>query len=227
MNSHTMTTKIPIPKYDPEKSYDIYRAELELWDTVTDVSAEKKAACIILTLPCTGTCTIRTTVIQKGDKAKLNSATGFAELLRLLDELLGKDDLQDCVDKYDEFEDYHRTNETMREYVQVFDTKVAKLTNKSITLPQVVLAFKLIRNANISKEDKKLVLTGLNYATKDQLYDQAKSALKKYCGEGYDSACKFGSNSSVSVKLEPGVKSEAFAASYRRGRGRASYRGSI
>ena len=214
-----MSTKIPIPKYNPEKKYEIFKSEIGLWAAVTDVPEEKQGACIILTLPDTDTCSIRSTVIERIDQAKINAKGGFKLLQTLLDELLGKDDLQDSVDEFDEFEDYHRTTETMREYIQKFDTNFNKLKNNGIDLPQEVLAFKLIRNAKISPEDKKLVMTGLNYDDKTKLYGQAKSSLKKYCGEGYASACK-----SDSVRYEPTtIKSEAFATNFTRGRGRDNY----
>ena len=41
-------------------------------------------------------------------------------------------------------------------------------------LPSEILAFKLLRKANITKEEKMLVLTGMNYDNKDALYEEAK-----------------------------------------------------
>ena len=40
-------------------------------------------------------------------------------------------------------------------------------------LPPEILAFKLIRKANITKEEKLLVLTGMNYENKITLYEEA------------------------------------------------------
>ena len=216
------STKIPIPIYDPTQSYELYKEELELWNSVTDMPAAKRAGCVMLTLPRTAECTLRTTVMQKIDKTKINKSGGFKVLTDCLDSILGKDKLQDCVDKYDEFEDYHRTKETIREYIQTFDTNYNKLINLNITLPQEVLALKIIRNAKISAGDKKLVLTGINMDEKDKLYEQAKSALRKYCGEGF-SVVNRESEGSVSVKYEP-IKSEALVTGAY-GRGRSNYRG--
>ena len=52
----------------------------------------------------------------------------------------------------------------------MFDTKYRKIEKKKMTLPSVILAFKLLRKANISKEEKFLVLTGMNY-DKKTLYE--------------------------------------------------------
>ena len=47
-----------------------------------------------------------------------------------------------------------------------------------MTLPPEILAFKLLRKANITKEEKLLVLTGVNYENKTTLYEEAKKSLK-------------------------------------------------
>ena len=51
-----------------------------------------------------------------------------------------------------------------------------------MTLPAQILAFKLLRKANISKEERLLVLTGMNYDSKSTLYEEAKKSLKKFKG---------------------------------------------
>ena len=48
-----------------------------------------------------------------------------------------------------------------------------------MTLPSESLAFKLLRKANITKEEKLFVLTGMNYDNKKTLYEEAKESLKK------------------------------------------------
>ena len=42
-------------------------------------------------------------------------------------------------------------------------------------LPSDILVFKLLRKANIGKEKKMLVLTGMNNANKEILYEEAKN----------------------------------------------------
>ena len=71
-----------------------------------------------------------------------------------------------------------------------------------------MLAFKLLRKASITGDDKKLCLTGMDFSEKDKLYDQAKKSLKKYCTDGNFASA---STSAETVKLEHGVKQEVFA----------------
>ena len=56
-----------------------------------------------------------------------------------------------------------------------------KLTLK---LPSEILAFKLLRRAGLTRAEKLLVISGMNYQEKNTLYDQAKRSLKKFIGEG-------------------------------------------
>ena len=51
-----------------------------------------------------------------------------------------------------------------------------------MSLPSEILAFKLLKKANITKEERLLVLTGMNYEQKFTLYEEAKS-LKKFKGD--------------------------------------------
>ena len=69
---------------------------------------------------------------------------------------------------------------------------------------QTVLAFKLLRKANIGKEEKLLVLTGMNYEHKKTLYEEAKKSLQKFKGDITEGQ----RGSSSAIKLEPAYLSE-------------------
>ena len=206
------SNRIPIPVYSPDKTYDIFKSELELWEAVTDLAKEKRGAAVALSLPDDGQCNLRSTVLQKITHTKLTSETGLSELKTVLNELLGRDDLEDCLTKYEQFEDYSRTTETVSDYICTFETKYLKMKGKGITLPPSILAFKLLRNAGISGDEKKLCLTGMDYSKKYELFEQAKKALKKYCsGDRISGAC----STSVTQSIH-GIKQEVLAV---RGRG--------
>ena len=60
---------------------------------------------------------------------------------------------------------------------QSLNRSVAK---KDIKLPEQLLAFELLSNANISKQDKMLVLSGRDFSQKLTLFEQAKRSLRKF-----------------------------------------------
>ena len=71
-----------------------------------------------------------------------------------------------------------------------------------MTLPSEILAFKLLKKANITKEERLLVLTGMNYKQKSTLYEEAKLSLKKF--KGADD----GQKKKSAIKLEPAYLAE-------------------
>jgi hypothetical protein len=71
-------------------------------------------------------------------------------------------------------------------------------------LPPEILAFKLLRKSLISKEERMIVLTGMNFENRVTLYDEAKKSLKKFKGE----TCGNAHTTSPSIKLEPAFLAE-------------------
>ena len=67
---------------------------------------------------------------------------------------------------------------SITEYIASFDSQYRKREKLNMKLPSEILAFKLLRKAYIVKEEKMLVLTGMNYANKETLYEEAKTFLK-------------------------------------------------
>ena len=51
-----------------------------------------------------------------------------------------------------------------------------------MALPSEVLAFKLIRRANVTKEEKLLVSTGMNYDNKETLFEESEKSMKRIKG---------------------------------------------
>ena len=55
-------------------------------------------------------------------------------------------------------------------------------------LQSLLLAFKLLKCANLTTDEHMIVLTGMNYDEANTLYEQDKKSLKKY--EGSQAATK-------------------------------------
>lgn len=165
-----MATKINPPIFSKSKSYELYKQELLAWSEITDLDKQKRGVAIALTLPEDDESKIREKVFDQIKLDDLKKDTGFDTLLEFLDKHLA-----DSLEKFEEFEDLKRAEgQTINEYIAVFDSKYCKIEKKNMTLPPEILAFKLLRKANITKEEKQLVLTGMNYENRPTLYDEAK-----------------------------------------------------
>ena len=66
-------------------------------------------------------------------------------------------------------------------------------------LPSEILAFKLLKQAKLTNEERLLVLTGMDYNNRDQLYDQAKQSLRKFKGDQVNPISK----NSETIKFDP------------------------
>ena len=116
---------------------------------------------------------------------------------------MAKNDLADRVEKFDDFDDFRREDgQSIHEYIAMFNAKYRKKEKKKMTLPSEILALKLLKKANITKEERLLVLTGMNYEQKSTLYEEAKSSLKKFKGDDG------GQQEKSAIKLEPAYLAE-------------------
>lgn len=180
-----MSMRINPPDYIKCKNYERYKQELLAWKRVTEVDKKKQAIAIALSLPADGEeeTGIREKVFEELKLEDLEKDNGLDTLIAFFDKNLGKDDLSDSFQKFEEFEECIRRSESIRDYIQNFDQKYNRLVKLNMTLPKPIVAFKLLKGANISKEQRMLVLTGLDFNNKEGLYEQAKASLKKYLGD--------------------------------------------
>ena len=221
-----MATKINPPDLS-SGNYELYKEKLLAWQMVTDIPVDKQGIVIALTLPNDDKHKIQEEVFSQIGREKLSQENGLDTLINFLYSKLMKDDLSDSLEKFEEFEDFQRVNgQNITEYIAAFDSRYRKMEKFKIKLPSEILAFKLLRRANISKEEKMLVLTGMNYANRETLYEEAKQSLKKFKGDITEGSI----STAASVKLEPAFLAEneealLAAGYYKQGQGKRSGRG--
>ena len=195
-----MTTKINPPAFNSAKSYERFKQELLAWREITELSKNKQGIAVALSLPDDDENKIKDKVFDQIALDELKDENGLNILIAFLDEHLGKDDLADSIEKFEDFDDFKRKDgQTIQEFIAMFDSKYRKIEKKDMSLPSEILAFKLLKKANITKEEKLLVLTGMNFDNKAYLYEEAKSSLKKFKGDSIHAR----DNENVNIKLEP------------------------
>ena len=202
-----MAMKTNPPDFAKYKTYEQYKVKLEAWQAITDSHKEKQAIALPLSLPQTPDTTgTRERVFDELELSDLKKEDGMKTLTDYSDKNLGKVDLVDSLEKFEDFEDFtRRSGQSINDYVAEFDQKYNKLRKLKLELPSAILAFKLFRRANITQEERLLVLTAMNYTEKQKLYGQAKTSLKKFKGEQIAGGCSGGSVSveSSAINLEP------------------------
>ena len=209
----TMSVKLNPPLLHKCKNYASYKVELEGWETITDLDKKKRGMFIALSLPNeeedkdnTG---IREKVFEQLNKEDLGKEDGLKTLKEFLDLHLGKDEMSDMLEKFEAFDEYKRDDkQTIQEFITKFDAKYQRLSKLDLKLPSPILAFTLLRRANLTKQEKQLVLTGMDFTKKDTLYTQAKESLKKFLGEHPTGGACAGMMAPVAIKLEPAFLAE-------------------
>ena len=185
------------------------KKEVALWETFTDLSAEKRAPAICLSL----TRRARDAVLEL-DITKLNSVIGVKELIAKLDTLLLKDTEQRIYGAYDDFEKFKRNSDmNINDYIIEFEKRNSKLKEHSIELPDAVLAYRLLHSANNGTEKEQLARATISKLT----YANMKEQLRKI----FDETC-VGSSDFVSPA---NVKMENESIYYNRNNKRGNYRG--
>ena len=178
------SSRLPIPVFGKGKKYELYRKEVLLWKKGTDVKAEKQGIYIYLSLPDDDENNIKEKILDAVTTEELEAADGLDKLLAFLDKHLKKDELADEWLQYNDFDDFKRTeNMKVDDYVLTFDSLYNKMVKCQMVMPPQFLAFRLLKSAAITKEECLLVMSGLDYTKKAEMYDKAKAALKKFKGE--------------------------------------------
>lgn len=170
-----MATKIN-PSNLTSVAYELYKQKLLAWHGVIDLSKDKQGVAIALSLPEEDNNRIQEKVFNQIGLDQLKRDDGFDILIRFLDSILLKDELSDSFKKFQEFEEFQWANgQSITEYISTYDSMYSKIEKLDMKVPSHILAFKLLGEANISKEENMLVLTSMNYEKKGSLYDEAKT----------------------------------------------------
>ena len=200
-----MSSKIPIPKFSSEKPFERYKQEIKAWSRTTSVEKKKQGLSVALSLPEDDPSNIRDKVFNELDLDSLENDDGVDKLMKYFDKLFGRDDLTVMYEKYIDFDRCKRKKgQKINEFILEFEQKYNACVKRAVatSFHPVILSLKLIDSSNLETIERKLVLSGIDYTKQDEMFDSAKSALRKFIGE----------QASVNSmgESEPSVKLEAF-----------------
>ena len=136
------------------------------------IPKKKQGIAIALTLPEDHSSGVRGRVFEEIPLTQLNKGTGLDTVIRFMNKHLGKEEMTDAYEKFTDFEDYQRADEIkVSKYVANLHLKNRRLEKLNMKLPATVLAFKLLKCANLTKEERMFLLSGINFTEKEKLYE--------------------------------------------------------
>ena len=144
------------PIYE-DGDYETYKADLQLWQHVTDVPKENRAITVHLTLKGK----MKKASLEVGIEV-LKTAEGMEKLIERLDLMFLQNIGIRQFNAYNALNTYRRPEETsMKDFLTEFEQLCHNLKSVSITLPDVVKAFILLQCCNLSENNRNLVMSGL------------------------------------------------------------------
>ena len=183
-----------------EDCYERWKNELEIWQLVTDLEKKKQALAVTLSL------TRKAREAALNIKAEdLNCDEGMKTLIQILDKLFLQETIDSAYDAYKNFDGFRNPGDMhINDYIVEFDQRYQKSVKHKMTLPDAVLAFKLLDNANLSNHERQLALT----AGTDLSYDKVKSAMKIICGQNRHSDQNNSRSAACAIKQESAMYTE-------------------
>ena len=171
--------------------YEGWLKEIENWQAFTDLTDEKQGPAIFLTLEGRA----RETVLNldiKGIKAK----NGVENIVKALNKLYLKDELQMAYQTHDAFEKFCRPEKmSIKEYINELECLLNKTKKYGSSMSSDIVAYRLLKSANLEDTHEQLIRT----TVKELTYDAMQLQLKKIFGDKDSDLAKA---SGVNVKME-------------------------
>ena len=190
MPDHQTSMKTPPSFGDSEdKDYASWKNELEIWRRMTEMVAKKQALAIVLNLSGKA----RQLALQVPVN-ELDCDNGVDNLLKKLDECFKREEVDCAYEAYFLFEKFKRSQDmSVSAYILEFERLYNKAKQYNMTLPDAVLAFKLLDSAALENKDRQMVLS----ACQELNFERMRSSLKRIFGDTRSDTY------STSVKEEP------------------------
>jgi hypothetical protein len=208
----TGSSKVPPAFNEDIDDYDVWRKDIELWTSFTDLPEKKHAIAVHLSLK--GRSRAASSELSVED---LKNDRGLEKLFLKLDRVFLQDPNWKCFNTYLAFENYNRPKDcSIDEYLSEFDSRHHKLKECKVILPDAVVACRLLKSCNLLDMHFQLALS----TTRKMTFEDMRATLKKLFAE---SSHLLTAGSDSSVKVEQYVMpTDALYSSNVRGRWRGS-----
>jgi hypothetical protein len=164
------------PAYDEEKySWREYKKELEVWVELTSLPKRKQGPALFITLKGKAK-----EAISDMEIAELTDEVGFANMIAKLDNLFKKDENQEAYLAYKDFENFRRSQDMkIKDFIIKFESMYSRIKKHAMTLPEGVLAYRLLHSVNLRDEEMRLCRATIEKFE----YEDMKKQIMRICGD--------------------------------------------
>ena len=183
------------PVLENLENYEQWREDVVMWSEITDLEKRKQALAVHLTLK--GQAREVANQVSTADKCKED---GLKTLLTKLDENFMQEAERRQFMAYQRFEKcIRKEGMPICDFMREFDTRYFKMKEKSMVLPDAVLAFRLIENCRLTEVQREQVMA----ATKPLSFKEVRATLKRMFEGGSAVEARSTADRGVIVKAEP------------------------
>ena len=189
------------PDLNECKTYEAFKRELSAWAAVTDLAEKKQGNYIALSLPNKSEFgnDLRERVFENLTVEELNAEDGLKKLTSFLDKELGKNAVDDVIEKWDAFDSCKKDgSQSLEEFIIEFETKSKRVQATGTVLSGEILAYMLMKRAGLSNLERMLVLSRVEMTDKKNIYKNVKTHMSNILGK-----CMKNSDNGPNFKLEP------------------------
>ena len=156
-------------KYD---DYSKWKRKLNLWKSVTEVEKKKHAGLILLRLDDD----TQDTILEALGETDVNIDAGSQLVIDKLDAIFEKNKTISAFETYEAFECFKRSPDmSVSDFITEFEKRNNKIKAIKIELPDGVLAYRLLKSANLSQYNENLIKATIT----ELKYDEMKEQMKK------------------------------------------------
>ena len=195
--------KLP-PLLSKSKSYDDWLKSVEIWRKFTTLESEKQGPAIVLSLE-----GMAQDAVLELDSNQISHTDGVTIIIDRLNKIYKKDRLtqnynalEDC--RYTK-ETYKRNTTSIRDFSTEFEKRYHKTKSYGTQISDDVLAYRLLKSANLSTRDEQLVKATIT----ELKYDSVKSKLIKIFSDNNDIPTPDFNN--MHIKTEPVYHAQSYS----------------
>jgi len=190
------------------KEFMIWLREAKAWKEATSaVTGLKEVHGLQLALHLPDGSEIRHQIFDTLDTDEMKGESGWRAVITLIEKHYKKDDNTTAFETWKEFRNLVRKDEqNIEQYIMMYEKYKVRMKRFKMDLGERIHGLNLLCGANLSDSNLRIAMREVDGDSPDEMYEQAKKALKKYFG---NSAIKNEqSNKAVDVIVPPTVKQE-------------------
>ena len=130
------------------------KREITAWASVTDLAKSKQGNYVALSLPNKSQYgnDLRERVFENLSPGTLSADAGLQKVIEFLDKELGKDAIDDVIEKWDEFDSCRKESEqSIEDFIAEYEIKSNRFKATGTCLSGEILAYMLMKRAGLSK----------------------------------------------------------------------------